>query len=365
MNRGGTTHSIKNCVGIIYAGGDGKRLWPISTSDFPKQINDVFTGTILVKESYKRAREIFKKSDIYVVVTKNLFSKIFHLLDLPQEQYLIQPRNADTAMAMGVAALCLEAERPGCTAVTFYSDQTIAQTARYYQAIRHGIALAQTQKLLVTIGTFPTHLSSQFGHIKLGKKLDKHSYLADTFIEKPSPRLATKFIKSKRYVWNTGTYIWQTSVLLKLFKKYAPELFTKLSHLPPTACHHRFSRAMKTCFEQVKNSSFDQTISEKVSRLAVVVGDFHWEDIGNWKTVYHLSSKDRNGNVVLGVPPEHVIRIESANTLVMSSKKIVSLIGVPNLIVIETKDSLLICSKEAALQVKEAVKKLKDHDIEN
>ncbi len=182
-------HSLPpSTVALIYAGGYGKRLWPISTPQDPKQVNPVFTGKPMVKEAFERAKKIFKKNDIFVVVTNNLFGKIYELLDLPKEQYIIQPDNADTAVAMGLAALFVDCLRPGAVAVTIYSDQSVANISLYTEAVKQGVLMARKHKSLVTVGTNPEYAATQFGYIKLGKKIGRNSYRSSCFIEKPSQK---------------------------------------------------------------------------------------------------------------------------------------------------------------------------------
>jgi mannose-1-phosphate guanylyltransferase len=352
--------SSSNVVGIIYAGGSGKRLWPISTEKNPKQLSSAFTGTILLEEAYRRARRIFDKKDIYVVVTKQIYEKIFKLLDLPADHYFVQPRNDDTAVAMGIAALCLNAERPGVTAVTFYSDQTVSHFAEYERAIKNGVTAALKYDSLVTIGTFPTQPNTQFGYIKLGKKYANKLFHAENFVEKPDIKIAKKMVSSKKYVWNTGTYIWQAPTLLRLFKHLDSSLYRELIRLEPGSCHHRFNPSLKSCYERIKSESFDQAISEKTPNLMVVIGNYLWDDIGNWKSVYNLAKKDSSGNVILGLVPKNFSALNTKNSLIMVNKKNVSLIGVSDLILVENEDSLLVCSREASLQVKEALKKVEE-----
>jgi mannose-1-phosphate guanylyltransferase len=342
-------------VGLIYAGGYGTRLWPVSTAQEPKQINPVFTGRPLVHEAYERARKMFKEEDIFIVVTRGLFAKTFRLLGIPRDRYIIQPENADTAIAMGLAALYIECLKPGAVAVTIYSDQTVSDISAYKEAVQEGVAIARTRRELVTVGTIPEYPATQFGYIELGKRLRKNVYQSSRFIEKPAEHKAKRLVASGKYVWNTGLYIWEVGYILSLFKEHAADLYEVLLALRAEFFSPRFERELLRLYSAVRRTSFDLAISEKLRHLAVVVSRYQWSDVGTWKIVYELAKKDRRGNALIGEKPRRFIPVSAANCLVRSDKKIVALVGVSDVYVIETKDTLLVCSAQASGSIKEVV----------
>lgn len=346
-------------VGLIYAGGYGTRLWPVSTKNDPKQVNPVFTGQPLVKAAYERAQKIFAKKNIFIVITENLYEKISAILDLPKEQYILQPENADTAIAMGLAALYIECLRPGAVAVTMYSDQTISHISAYKEAVLLGISAARKHRQLVTVGTIPEYANTHFGYIKLGNKKGRQLYESGEFIEKPSEKRARHFVASKKYVWNTGLYIWEADYVLSLFKKNAPDLYETLLSLRTAFFGPHFAKILAQAYHHIRRTSFDCAISEHLNQLLVVVSSYHWADVGNWNVIYELTKKDKHGNALLATHPERLITLGAEKCLVMSGKKTIALVGVSNLYIIETADTLLICSPEAALHVKEVA-----HQIE-
>lgn len=339
-------------VGLIYAGGYGTRLWPVSTKADPKQTNRTFTGRPLVRDAYARAKKIFNPEDIFIVVTQSLYKKIDAILGLAPEQYIVQPDNADTAIAMGLAALYLECLRPGAVAVTIYSDQTISDFSHYRQAIRQGIAAARTHRQLVTVGTMPTFANTHFGYIELGKKEGPSLYEGKRFIEKPKLNVAERLFTSGTHAWNTGLYIWEVDHVLSLFKRYAPDLYQTLLGLRKHFFSPLFARELKRIFPFVRKISFDRAISERLNSLLVVVSRYQWVDIGNWNVVYELAKKDARGIACIGKKPRQLFTPDSRDCLVRSSKKTVALVGVSDIYVIETDDTLLVCSSEAATEIK-------------
>lgn len=348
-------------IGVIFAGGFGTRLWPVSTEKIPKQINPAFFNETLLVTTYKRSRQIFKKENIYLVITKNLFSKIMKLIDLPVNQILVQPENADTAMAEGFAAVYLKHKRPECVAVTLYSDHLVSTPQTFFKAIEKSVRVAGRNHVLVTVGTIPTSPSTDFGYIELGDEIDGTGakvFQVNKFVEKPDLGMAETMLKSNKFVWNTGLYVWEPWVLLSIFEKTAPDISAKLDVLEREFGRKSFVHRLKQLFRQVRKVPFDKAVSEKNHSLVVVVADIHWQDVGNWKTIYELAGKDKNGHAVLGNPDAKIASIDSSNCLIIHKQKHLALIGVKDLIVVEAGDDLLICHQDYAHKVKQAVKLL-------
>ncbi len=353
-------HIIPQLVGVMYAGGSGSRLWPVSTREHPKQINPIFVGKNLVVESYRRTRLFLPREHIVMVVTAELYKKIFPLIDLPKQQYIIQPHNTDTASAFALTAVVLETVYPGATAVTIYTDHLIFNTKHYISAITEAARVAEREHTLVTIGTPPTYPNTHFGYIKLQKKIKHHHYIAETFIEKPNLAAATSFVEDGGYVWNTGLYVWEPTTVLKLFKRYAPQFYEALITLRCSILTPSFFKDVSLWYDSVEKTSFDKKISEQLSELHVVVADYHWQDIGNWEVIYELAKKDAQHHAFLGKKPKKFASINSSGCLVLSPKKTIALVGVHDLAIIETDDTLLITTRSQAAAVKKAAQKF-DH----
>lgn len=346
-----------SAVGVIYAGGEGKRLWPVSTKKSPKQVNPTFSKETLVVDTFKRAKKIFPTKKIILVITKSLYRKISRLIKLPKDNYLVQPENADTAAAMGLAAMHIEAKFQGATAVTLYSDHLISSVSAYKATIKKGINIVQKQPVLLTIGTKPTYPSPDFGYIKLGQKMDlKNLYKVSRFVEKPSKEKAAKMIAAKKYVWNTGVYIWRAETLLRIFKNTALDIYKGLVDLRTKINDKSYEAGLEQWYDKVRRESFDRAISEETKKLLVLVSDYNWKDVGNWKTVYNLAKKDKNGHALIEGENSRIISINAGNCLIIPKQKVISLIGVQDLIVVQTKNELLICDINQSHKVKKAAK---------
>lgn len=346
----------KKAVAVIFAGGQGKRLWPVSTSKIPKQINTIFSKKTLLGETFERVSRLFPRERIVIVTTKQLEKKIKKIVSLPEKNWIVQPKNADTTAAMSLTALHLQTLFPESIAILFYSDHKISNLVNFRKAIRDVENIAKQYPFIVTIGTLPTEANTQFGYIKLGKKLANNLYEVDKFTEKPDISAAQKYLKSKQYVWNTGVYVWQTSVLLEAVKGVAPSNYEQLLKLKILIGNKGYEEAVSTWFKNLMPESFDKSISERLSKMLVYVAKYDWEDVGNWKTVYKLAKKDRDKNAVINKSASQDVKfINSSGNMVLSKTKNISLIGIENIIVVETKDSLLICQKDQVGEVKKIV----------
>ncbi len=356
-------HLPEQAVGVIYAGGHGTRLWPISTKKEPKQINPKFIGHPLIQDAYNRAKKIFSEDKIIIVLTHKLYNKTKKYLKIPKENYLIQPDNADTAAAMGLTALYIESKFPNAVAVTIYSDHFISNISTYIRTIKKGIKIARDSEYLLTIGTKPSFANPEFGYLKKGKSTDtKNLFHIQDFIEKPDKKTAQKLIKSSKYFWNTGVFIWKATTILHLFKQHAPKIYKGLIELKTEFNGPKYQTKLKKWYETVPHQSFETAVTEKTNQLMLLTSNYNWRDVGNWRTIYDLTPKDRNGHALIDDQKSEIISIESQNCLVMPSQKIVSLVGVKDLIIVQTKNDLLVCHKDHVGAVKKVTQKIDDNN---
>jgi mannose-1-phosphate guanylyltransferase len=240
--------------------------------------------------------------------------------------------------------------------VVLYSDHLIVNIEKFVTSLKKAIALTANFDHIVTIGTRPTSPVCDFGYIEMGKQLgDDHLFMIDSFHEKPSRELAESFLKQGNYLWNTGVYVWSTNTLLKKIKEVQPHLYESLLELRIAINTPSFSTTVEEWYKTIPPKAFEKSITEKLDDMCVYEADYEWLDVGNWKTVYTISKKNHQGNAVLESPHSEVSFIESTNCLVYGHSKRIGVIGLENVIIVETDQELLICHQDKAAKVKDLV----------
>ncbi len=352
------TKPITVPVVVIMAGGEGKRLWPISTPSKPKQLQALFSRKAMVVETFERALKIVPKEQVYVVATEQLAGKLKKLLRLSEKNLIVQPKNMDTAAAMSVTALHLEYYSPNSTAVFMYSDHHIADSKQFTKTIKHAVSLASQYDAPMLIGTPPLTSNTQFGYIKLGEKLNDDSlYTVASFIEKPNQAKAEALVTSGDHVWNTGIKIWRTAGLLQAIKTLLPKEYESLLALRSEIGGSKYADELREWYMSLKPVSFEKAISEHFSGLMVYAADYEWDDMGNWEVYYSLAQKDSQQNAIINaLPGQDVQLLSSKRCLVLPRQQQVVVIGLEDVFVVQSDDKLLICRRDLASKIKDLAK---------
>ncbi len=345
----------QNKVAVIFAGGSGKRLWPLSTANSPKQINQTLSKKSMLVEAYNRALRLFDKKNIIVVTTAQLLKATRKLLPLDDKNLIVQPKNADTASAMCLAAMYIETLFPDSIAVFMYSDHYINDEQKFDQAILDAIEAVQNRDQMMIVGTRPSFANTGFGYIKMGKMSDHNVYKVDSFKEKPSHAVAQRMVNSGNWLWNTGIKVWRIATLLKAIKMADPKMYDMLLDLRTEIGGSNYWSKLECYYNELDAASFESVIATKLPQLYVLRANYAWDDVGDWLTIYKLGKKNKAGNVIKTLLPETEIKIlDSKNSLVMSTtnQKIV-LIEVEDLMIVQTKAALLVCKSQTTPRVKE------------
>lgn len=342
-------------VAVIMAGGEGKRLWPFSTEEKPKQLNTTFSEKTLLTETYEHICQIFDPDRVIVITTEILADETKKHVTIPKRNLVVQPKNMDTAVAVCLAALHLEALFPESTAVFLQSDQRILEPKRFLQDIKRAERVARSTEEPVLIGTSPLTPNTQFGYIQLGKPVDERGcYEVMSFREKPDQKTAMSFIKSGRYVWNTGIKVWKTASLLAAIKQQMPDAYQKLLELRAEIGGAQYYALLEKWFHSLpKTASFEELVSQQLKEMLVYVADYRWEDMGNWEVFYQLADKDSSGNAIVNqLASQKVTLVDTHNCLVLPRQGHIGIIGLDNIIVVQSEDGLLICRRDMAGDVK-------------
>ena len=325
---------------IILAGGSGTRLFPLSRENFPKQFIK-FEDESLFQKTVRRALLFSKPNEIYVVTNKKQEFMVKEQLSEinVQAEILVEPaaKNTLPAVYFGIKEIV---ERSGSSKVAVLpSDHVVEAGENYISAFRSAEKLSD--KYLVSFGIKPTRPHTGYGYIKPGKKIE-HGYEIEKFVEKPDEENARRYV-NEGYFWNSGMFLFDSRVFIEECAKHVPEIV------------EAFEGDIESAYAKVPEMSVDKGIMEKTDRAAVVPLSTLWSDLGSFDSLYELMNKDEYGNAVKG----DFVGIKSANNLIISDT-LVAAIGVEDMVIVETKDAILITPRSSAQKVKEIVSKLKE-----
>lgn len=357
-----------NAYAVILAGGGGTRLWPKSRKDLPKHLIQLLGKDTMLQTTYKRIEALFDKQHILVITNKNHVEHVLSQLpSLPKENIIAEPFPNNTALAMGVAAAFVHSRNPNGTLTYFAADHIIQDLKKLKEAVYASIEIASNHPYIVAIGIKPTFAHTGLGYIRVGHEIGKvkiekeevFAFKVRGFKEKPNLSTAQSFLASGEYLWNANLYCWSTKTIFEAFEKYHQNIFKGLTKLLEAIGTKNEKSQMEKTYHDTDNISIDYAVSEKAKNIVVVPGEFEWSDVGSWQVVYDMEQKDNDGLAVVGKDPR-VININSEDCLIESNGRLVAVVGVKDLIIVDTKDAILICSKDKAEDVKKVVEKLKE-----
>jgi mannose-1-phosphate guanylyltransferase len=347
---------MKHAYGLILAGGRGTRFWPRSRRARAKQVLKFFGDRTLIQQTVDRLRPVLPPERIWILTNDHLRPEIVRQLpEVPKRQILAEPAQRNTAPAIGLAAHILQSIDPDAVMGVFPSDQIIGKPREYLRMVKPAFKAAADGKIVV-LGIAPRWPETGYGYIEFanGVKPSPEVIGVASFREKPDEETARRFLASGNFYWNAGMFFWRTSVLLDALRKFLPKTATLLASLPPFG-HRRFSSALAAAFPKTENISVDYAVLEKSPSVhGIATTEFGWNDVGSWNAVHQLHKRDQHGNAIRA---EAIIESSTGN-YVEAEKKLVALLGVKDLIVVDTPDALLIADRSRAQQVGDIVKRL-------
>ena len=356
------SQAVDKFFAIIPAGGVGSRLWPLSRASTPKFLHDLTgNGQTLLQDTWDRLAPIAKGRTMVVTGNVHAGAVAEQLPDLVAENLILEPSPKDSTAAIALAAAVLFERDSEVIIGSFAADHVILEQDAFEQSVLEAIEVA-SQGNIVTIGVKPTEASVAFGYIQKGEKLStKTAYRVKKFKEKPSIALAKKYVESGEYLWNAGMFIAPAKLLLEVLRSTEPELHEQIMKLAKVWGTENQSAAMATIWPNLKKIAIDYAVAEPAAKdglVAVVPGEFEWHDVGDFASIAELQSQGRKGNLaVLG--SARVLSDSSSGILVSDTNRLVALIGLEDVIVVDTPDALLITTKEHAQKVKSLVDALK------
>jgi len=354
--------NLENFFAVIPAGGVGSRLWPLSRASAPKFLHDLTgSGQTLLQDTWDRLQPIAAGKTMVVTGNVHAHAVEQQLPELDEKNLILEPSPRDSTAAIALAAAVLALRQPNVIIGSFAADHVILDQAEFHKGVIEAVDVAATGKI-VTIGLRPTEPSVGFGYIQKGERLDSPTACAVLkFVEKPSIKVAKQYVESGEYFWNAGMFIAPAKLLLEVLAKTEPELHAGILEIAKAWDTPARESVMKSQWPKLKSIAIDYAIAEPAAEqglVAVIPAEFEWHDVGDFAAIAELQSQGKKGNLaVLG--SAKVLSDSSSGILVSDTNRLIALIGLEDVIVVDTPDALLITTKEHAQKVKSLVDVLK------
>lgn len=339
------------------AGGSGTRLWPLSRTQFPKQFLKLgLDGYTLLQSTILRLKNLDCDDPILICNEEHRFLAAEQMREIGVNATIIlEPVGKNTAPAIALAAILLRQKQENKLMLVLAADHAISEQAAFENSIKDAIDLASQNKL-VTFGIVPTHVETGYGYIEKGTPIE-HGFNIDKFVEKPDQATAQAYLESQRFLWNSGMFMFEAEQYLEELKKYASDIFQACNLSMQNICLDLdFIRIDQMEFEKCRSESIDYAVMERTAHAVVIPLEAGWSDVGSWSALWDIKPKDHNGNVTDG----DVLLHHSQNNYCYSESRLVSLLGVENLVVVETKDAVLVADKNKVQDIKKIVEQLKN-----
>jgi mannose-1-phosphate guanylyltransferase len=346
-----------NNYGLILAGGRGTRFWPRSRRARAKQVLSFFGDRSLIQQTVDRLKPILPPERIWVLTNDHLRNEIARQLpEIPKKQIIAEPAQRNTAPAIGLAAHMIESVDPDAVMGVFPADHIIQKPSRYVKLLRPAFRAAAEGHIAV-LGIQPRWVETGYGYVEFPEGVEPGSAAPSqvlSFREKPDQETAGQFVASGRFCWNAGMFFWRTSVVLEELRRNLPATSKLIDALPPFGSR-RFVAALAETYPKAENISIDYAVLEKAKDVVgLIAGDIGWSDVGSWNAVYELLPRDPKGNAGRG----EALAIDSEGTYFDVDGKVVALVGIKDLVIVDTPDALLIADRRRAQQVGDLVKLL-------
>jgi mannose-1-phosphate guanylyltransferase len=345
---------------IIMAGGIGTRLWPLSRQAFPKQALQLVGDRTLIQHAVDRLIPKLAAEQLYVVAGESYVELLAaQVPELPRENFIVEPEGRGTAPAIGLAAIHLHQHDPQAVMAVLTADHYIREVERFQDALDAAQEMA-AQNFLVTLGIKPTEPSTGYGYIQQGEHLqtigDLQIFRADRFTEKPDADEAQRLFLSGNYAWNSGMFVWRVDRILEEFERQMPQFYSQLQSIAPTIGEATYEATLARVWPEVENETIDYGVMEGAEKVAVIPVEIGWSDVGSWASLLDVLPSDEAGNTVAA----NHIGIDTKDTLIVGNERTIATIGVEDLVIVDTNDALLVCSKEREQDVREMVRLLKE-----
>ncbi|WP_318464683.1 mannose-1-phosphate guanylyltransferase/mannose-6-phosphate isomerase [Photobacterium leiognathi] len=342
---------------IIMAGGSGSRLWPLSRTHYPKQFIPLVNNDSMLQNTINRLDKLSKAQPIVICNNEHRFMVAEQLreLDVKNASIILEPIGRNTAPAIALAALQAISDGQDPLLLVLAADHVITNEKAFIDSVNNAVVAAESG-MLVTFGIVPKHPETGYGYIKQGQEVGLGLYNVESFVEKPNLEKAQEYLKSGLFSWNSGMFLFKASTYLDELKKYNVEIYeTCQNAMSSSFSDLDFIRISKEIFEKCPDDSIDYAVMEKTDKAVVLPMDAGWSDVGSWSALWDVNQKDDNGNACRG----DVILDSTSNCYIYGQNKLVATVGIDDLVIVETKDAILVANKNKVQDVKNIVNRLK------
>jgi mannose-1-phosphate guanylyltransferase len=354
---------------VILAGGSGTRFWPRSRRAHAKQVLALDGERSMIQQTVERLKPIAGLDKTWVITNEYLAHEIAgQLKGMPAGQIVREPVARNTAPACGLAAFLIERQNPDAVLGVFPSDHVIADEPRFLKALQKGIAVAAAGDNIVVLGIEPTRAETGYGYIETTDYTRDDSALhVRRFIEKPNQNRAGDFLAAGNYFWNSGIFLWSARTLANAVREHLPETAPLLETIAAAYGTPQFDEVFRAVYPKCENISVDYAVleprsakGEHLSHLYCIRADFSWNDLGSWASLYEYQLEtrmrgDAEGNVA---ESNGHMALDAVNNYIYSPHKFVALVGVKDLVIVDTEDALLIVRRDHSQDVGKIVKEL-------
>ena len=334
---------------LIMAGGKGERFWPMSTNEKPKQFLKLLGEESMIQLTVKRLEPIIPIEKIFIVTASSYKDLIReHIPDLPERNIILEPEARNTTACIALASFVIKEYYGDVNTVVLPSDHLILNEDNFRRDLEFGNEfLKNKEDGVVTLGIKATRPDIGYGYIEVCSENKNFITKVKSFKEKPSHEKAREYLKTGNYMWNSGIFLWSTNTILKLVEKYVPNIYRILSEV--TINKNGFCyKSLEEVYGNLESISVDYGIMEKLEDIYVIKGSFGWDDLGSWNSLSRYKDKDKNNNIIDG----SVIVLNSEENIIKTNKK-TYVMGIKNLIIIETDNEIMIVNQKDVSRIKE------------
>jgi len=350
----------KDIYAVIMAGGKGERFWPLSTAKHPKQVLTLFGDKPMLAMALDYLHGLIPPERVIVITSADLVDATCKAAPhIPRENVIGEPFGRDTAAVCALASALVKAKNPNGIFCVLTADHIIENVKLFQETLRESIQIARDNAVLLTIGIKPTFPSTGFGYIEADKPFESKSKAVkfkrvERFVEKPDVKTAGRYVRSNKFFWNAGMFVWSVKTLQAALQLHVPQLLAMAERILPSVGTSGFDRLLKKEYEKLDKISVDYALMEKADNIVMAQGVFGWDDVGSWGALQNHFKTDSSRNVKIGACES----IDAEDNIVVSKGRLTALIGVKDLVVVQAENATLVCTKERAQDVKKMVQQL-------